>query len=276
MPGQRTLDPVGEETNRAERLQPPAPARQSAISQLAGVLSRDRACALRAGAYPCGRRGAAAGLATALEVSRLSAASYPTNRTAAGEREKPATAPRRQRRVVRHQQQCRAALAGLRRNMGIGNLGSRRAVEISGRLVSHQHARLPRKSTSAIATRYCSPPESCFGNGPPVPPGRRGQARVARPRRCIERASELEGQHHVLQRRQRGQELERLEHEAEPALPQGSEPIFGELIKRRVADRHFARRRAIEPGQKSGAAWSCRGPEGPTIATRSHLHRRRS
>ena len=84
-------------------------------------------------------------------------------------------------------------------------------------------------------------------------PGGQTDARqpLARSRRGIERTGEFEGQHHVLQRGQRRQELKRLENKPEPALPQRGEPVFGKLIKRGVAERHFTRARAIEPGQKS-------------------------
>ena len=86
---------------------------------------------------------------------------------------------------------------------------------------------------------------------------RRARATIARARRCIGRAGELERQHDVLQRRQRRQQLERLEHEAEQPLAQRGAAV---LVERRQRDAVDASRRPTsdDRGRPAGrAASSC-------------------
>ncbi len=61
-----------------------------------------------------------------------------------------------------------------------------------------------------------------------------------RPVRRARFARELQGQHHVLQRIQRREQLERLEHEAEEARPERRAPVLVESEEVRAVELHGA------------------------------------
>ena len=71
-------------------------------------------------------------------------------------------------------------------------------------------------------------------------------------------AGQFEREHHVLQRRQRRQQLERLEHEAQQPLAHRRQRVFVEDGQRRTVDVDISRRRPVEARQQSRAALSCR------------------
>ena len=126
-----------------------------------------------------------------------------------------------------------------------------RAVEIAGRLVGHQHLavrrRMRARSPRAAAHRPRAASDSASRRA-----ARPTRASHSRARRAgIGRARELERQHDVFQRSQRGQQLKRLEHETEPALAQRGARVFGQIVQRRVAEPDFAGGRPIEPGEQA-------------------------
>ena len=61
---------------------------------------------------------------------------------------------------------------------------------------------------------------------------------------------ELERQHHVLQRVERRQELERLEDEAEHAAAQLGAPVFVQREEIDAVQLHRTARRRVEPGEQ--------------------------
>src|SRR6266545_4883719 len=116
---------------------------------------------------------------------------------ARGERET-ATAARRELRVVRDQNECRAVLA-----------------------VQPEHELRDRDPLLLAAGKLLRIMRRTLGQPDTVEP--RPRARC-----CIGRTGKLERQHHVFKRRQRRQQLERLEHEAEQLPAQCSTRILVE------------------------------------------------
>ena len=106
-------------------------------------------------------------------------------------------------------------------------------------------------------------------------PRRKPDARepLARARRSIARPGKLERQHHVLQRGQGGQQLERLEDEAEPAPPQRRASILRQAVERRVAEPDFPRARTIQTREQAEQGRLARsgGTHHGHRRTRAHL-----
>ena len=123
---ERALDAIGEERRRCRRS--PTASTSAAISTVSSPARQSRDSIRSASCSVC-MRSASAGIA----------ASSPTSRPAASE--SAPRAARREPRVVRDEQQRRAALA-IQAEHQIGDLDAGRVVEIAGRLVGHQQLRL--------------------------------------------------------------------------------------------------------------------------------------
>jgi hypothetical protein len=98
-----------------------------------------------------------------------------------------------------------------------------------------------------------------------APPGRRAPG-IARPRRGTAVALQLERQHHVFQRRERGQQLEGLEHKADVARAHGARPSSSRSCRDpyRRCDTPLAR--PIQAGEQPSSV-DLPDPEAPMIAT---------
>ena len=102
----------------------------------------------------------------------------------------------------------------------------------------------------AMATRCCSPPDSWRGVC---------AARVARPTRSSQWAArarvgppgQFQRQQDVFQCGERGQQLERLEHEADAAGAQAGAGVLVEIVEALAEQFDFARRRLVEPCQQA-------------------------
>ena len=103
----------------------------------------------------------------------------------------------------------------------------------------------------ASATRCCSPPERCLG---------RWCARALRPTwrsdsaarsRASASAAQFQRQHHVFQRVQRGQQLERLEHETASCAAQPRAPVLVQREQVAAIEQHAAAARHVQPGEQA-------------------------
>ncbi len=151
--------------------------------------------------------------------------------------------------VVRDQQQ-RGAVLAIEPEHEVGNLDAGGAIEIAGRLVGHQELGLARKGARDRDALLLA-----AGQLPRIVPHPLGETDARKPRaRALAgfvHPRELERQHHVLERSQRGQQLERLEDEAQQPRTQRSARVLVLRRQRHAVDRHFARRRPVEPGQQT-------------------------
>ena len=120
------------------------------------------------------------------------------------------------RRVVGHQDD-RQAVLGVELLEEAEDLLAGLRVEVAGRLVGDQQVEQRLISARAIATRCCSPPESCAGSWSSRSPrptrssSACARSRPSRPRRASPRVGQRH--HHVLQGREPGQQVEVLEDE---------------------------------------------------------------
>ena len=177
----------------------------------------------------------------------VGASSSPTSLPPASEM--PSAAARRKLRIVRDEQQRRAALA-IQAKHHVGHFGSGRGIEITGRLVGHEHLRLAAERARDrdalllaagellwIVRQACREPDA--------------REPLAGAPGSVVGAGKLERQHDVFQRSERRQQLERLEHEAEPASPQRRARVLGQAIERGVAEPYFARAGPVEAGEQT-------------------------
>ena len=131
----------------------------------------------------------------------------------------------------------------------IGDFHTRRAVEIARRLIGHQQLGI-----AGEGARDCDALLLATRKLPRVMRRALRQAHPFEPRFGawfrVGRAGELERKHHILERGERGQQLEGLEHETEQPLAQGRARVLVHGRQRQAVDVDFAGGRAIEPRQK--------------------------
>jgi hypothetical protein len=146
----------------------------------------------------------------------------------------------------------------------VGDLGARCAIEVARRLVGHQELGIARE-----CARDRDPLLLAARQLPRIMRGALAEADAiepdARTRLGVGRTGELERQHDVLQRGQRRQELERLEHESEETLSQRCACVLVESRQRLAVDVHLAGGRTIETRQEAEQR-RLPEPDAPTMA----------
>ncbi len=167
---------------------------------------------------------------------------------ARGQRQPPRAA-RRETGVVRDEEQRRAALA-IQPEHEVGDFDAGRVVEIARRLVGHQQLRLAGERAGDRDALLLAAGEllRIVRRALREPDAREPLLRL---RRRVGRAGELERQHHVLERRQRRQQLKRLEDEAEQPLAQRRARILVQSGERDAVEPDVAVARAVEPGEQA-------------------------
>ena len=145
------------------------------------------------------------------------------------------------------------------------------AVEVAGRLVGEQQRRLGREGARQRDALLLAAREL---RRVVVSALAEADARRAVARAAVERlgaAGELERQEDVLERGQVGEQLERLEDEADAAAAQERQLVLGERLDRRAVDPHLALARPVEPGgeaEQRRLAASRRPEHGDELAAR--------
>ncbi len=183
----------------------------------------------------------------------------------------------RRARVVRDEHQ-RGAVLAVEAEHEIGHLDAGGDVEVAGRLVGHEELRLARERARdrdallLAAGKLARIVRRALREADAVEPR-------ACPRRRVVGAGELERQHHVLERGERGQELERLEHEAEQPLAQRGARVLVERAERLAVHVDLARGRLVEAGEQSeqrrlaGARRADDGDRGARLRRRTRRRR---
>src|SRR6266851_5498091 len=125
-----------------------------------------------------------------------------------------------------------------------------RSVEISGGLVGKEELRLNHECARKRHALLLAARERL--RVVPQPLGKPdAREHFRRAVRCARFARELQGQHHVLQRVQRRQQLERLEHEAEEARPERRAPVLVQSEEIGAVQAHSTRARRIEAREQA-------------------------
>ncbi len=149
---------------------------------------------------------------------------------------------------MRDEHERRAALA-IEPKHQLRHLQPARIVEIAGGLVGHQQLRLAGEGAGDRHALLLAAGKLLRIMRPPP-----GEADAVEPVRSLRHriggARELERQHHVLERGQRRQELERLEYEPEQPLPQRRTLILVLTRERDAVEPDVAFAWPIEPGKK--------------------------
>ncbi len=168
------------------------------------------------------------------------------------------------------------ALLGVEAEHEFGDLGPGVGVEIAGRFIGEDDAWLGHEGTRDRHTLLLATGELLravvepFGQAHPFQPV---------PGAClgISHPSQIERQHDVFQGRQRGQQLKRLEDEADPALPARGQFILGERTHGFAMPAHPAAVGTVQTGQQAeqGGLARARGPHDGQAFTGGHLERHR-
>ena len=128
-------------------------------------------------------------------------------------------------------------------------------------------------SARAIATRCCCPPESAAGSlsacSAIADPGQQLAAPPGAAPAPGRSAAEVHRQHHVLRHRQRRQELEELEHDADGAAAPAGQGVRSPCWRSLAGDHHLAARPGTSIPASRLSSVDLPLPDGPTIATNS-------
>ena len=179
--------------------------------------------------------------------------SSPTSRPAASDSRRAQRAASAD--VVRDEQERRAALA-IEPEHEVDDFHAGGVVEVAGRLVGHQQLGLAGEGARDGDPLLFAARELLRVVRRAL---RESDARepVPRLRRGIRRAGELQREHHVLERGQRREQLERLEDETEQALPHRGARVLVEAGQRVAVEPDVAARSGGRAPRAGRAAWSC-------------------
>ena len=178
-----------------------------------------------------------------------------------------AFAARGQGRIVGDQHQGGVVVA-IQRKQQVADVMAGALVEVAGGFVGKQHAR---------AMHECAGDRHALllaaGQLGRVVSAARGQAdrfqRVARALAGGTAAFQFQRQHHVFLGGQRGQQVERLEHETDQPPAQIGAGLFVQLLQRMAIQRDAAGIRRVQPGQQAeqgGLARAGGADDGETLA----------
>ncbi len=147
------------------------------------------------------------------------------------------------------------------------------AIEVAGRLVGEQQRRPGHEGTSDGDTLLLASGEGArqVAAASVEPDGLQGRAHP----RWIPLAAQLEGKGDVLLHREMGQQVERLEHEADRGQAQGGAPLLVELPQILTRDHDLSGAglvEAREQGEQGGLAGAGGADDGDRLA-REHLDR---